>query len=163
MKARITLLAAMMTIVLSAAAMPFTEARNKAMFLSDKMAYELNLTGTQFDAVYEINLDYMLNLEEEADMQGFIWKIRNRDLGFVLSDAQYNQYHNSEWLYRPFTMSDEGWTLAVNERYGEGMYLMQEPEVFLSYKGGHCQTDDSFYADQQFEEPYPPKYLGQAD
>ena len=96
-------------------------------------------------------------------MQGFIWKIRNRDLGFVLSDAQYNQYHNSEWLYRPFTMSDEGWTLAVNERYGEGMYLMQEPEVFLSYKGGHCQTDDSFYADQQFEEPYPPKYLGQAD
>ena len=37
MKARITLLAAMMTIVLSAAAMPFTEARNKAMFLSDKI------------------------------------------------------------------------------------------------------------------------------
>ena len=153
----------MMTIVLTAAAMPYTDARNKAMFLSDKMAYELNLTGTQFDAVYEINLDYMLNLEEEADMQGFIWKIRNRDLGFVLSDWQRNQYLTSEWFYRPFSCDANGWTLAVNNRYNEGQNFMQQPDVFLSYKGGHCQTDDSFYADQQFEEPYPPKYLGQAD
>ena len=163
MKARIILIAAMMTIVLTAAAMPYTEARSKAMFLSDKMAYELNLTESQFDAVYEINLDYMLNLEEESDMTGYIWKIRNRDMGFVLTDAQYDQYHSSEWLYIPFTMNTDGCTLLASKRYSEGQFLMQQPDVFLSYKGGHCQTDDSFYADQQFEEPYPPKYLGQAD
>ena len=52
MKARITLMVAMMTIVLTAAAMPYTDARNKAMFLTDKMAYELNLTESQLEAVY---------------------------------------------------------------------------------------------------------------
>ena len=134
MKARITLIAAMMTVVLSAAAMPYTEARNKAMFLSDKMAYELNLTESQMNAVYEINLDYMLNLDEESDMFGYIWQNRNRDLGKVLSDAQNNQYLTSEWFYRPFTMNEEGWALAVNNRYNEGQFLMQQPEVFLSYK-----------------------------
>ena len=57
MKTRITLMVAMMTIALTAAAMPYSDARNKALFLSDKMAYELNLTKPQLEAVYEINLD----------------------------------------------------------------------------------------------------------
>ena len=150
MKARITLMAAMMTSVLSAAAMPFTEARNKAMFLSDKMAYELNLTGTQFDAVYEINLDYMLNLDEEADLFGHILDIRNRDLGMVLSDSQYSKYLASKWFSQPFTMGADGWTLAVNNRYNEGQFLMEQPEVFLTYKGGHNQMNTGFNSGKQF-------------
>ena len=161
MKAKITLMVAMMTIVLSASAMPFTEARNKAMFLSDKMAYELNLTESQFEAVYEINLDYMLNLDEETDMFGYIWNIRNRDLGMVLSDSQHSQYLASDWFYRPFTMDDEGWTMAVNTRYEEGKYLMEQPDAYLSYKGGHNQMDASFYTDQQFDMPETARLLGQ--
>ena len=101
MKARITLMVAMMTIVLTAAAMPYTDARNKAMFLTDKMAYELNLTESQLEAVYEINLDYMLNIEEETDMFGYNWEIRNRDMAQVLSDSQNSQYLASEWFCRP--------------------------------------------------------------
>ena len=163
MKARLTVMVAMMTIVLSASAMPFTEARNKAMFLSDKMAYELNLTESQFKAVYEINLDYMLNLDDESDMFGHIWKIRNRDLGMVLSDAQNSQYLASEWFSHPFTMNADGWSLAVNDRYKEGQFLMQQPDVFLSYKGGHNQMDASFYADQHFDKPDSSRLLGQAD
>ena len=163
MKTRITLIVAMMTVVLSAAAMPYTEARNKAMFLSDKMAYELNLTESQLNAVYEINLDYMLNLDEESDMFGYIWQIRNRDLGNVLSNWQNSQYLTSEWFYRPFTMNEEGWTLAVNSRYNEGQFLMQQPDVYLSYKGGHSQKKASFYADQQFDKPNAPMYLGLVD
>ena len=163
MKARITLLVAMMTIVLTAIAMPYTEAHKKAMFLSDKMAYELNLTESQFDAVYEINLDYMLNLDEETDMFGYIWQIRNRDLEFVLSDSQRNQYLISEWFYRPFTMDAEGWTLSVYNRYNEGQFIMQQPDVYLSYKGGHSQMDVSFYSDQQFDKPDSPMYLGMAE
>ena len=162
MKAKITLLVAMMTITLTAAAMPFTDARNKAMFLSDKMAYELNLTEAQFEAVYEINLDYLLNIDEESDLFGYNWQIRNRDMKQVLSDGQHSQYLTSEWFYRPFSCSAEGWTLAVNNRYSEGMNFMQQPDVFLSYKGGHNQMDTSFYADQQFDMPEQPKYLGQA-
>ena len=38
------------------ARMSYTAAKNEALFLSDKMAYELNLTAAQYEAVYEINL-----------------------------------------------------------------------------------------------------------
>jgi len=161
MKTRITLMVAMMMVVLSAAAMPYSDARNKAMFLSDKMAYELNLNEAQFEAVYEINLDYMLSLDEETDMFGYIWEIRNRDLGQVLSDSQVHQYLASEWFFRPFMMSNDGWTLAINERYHDGQLLMQQPDVFLSYKGGHSQMDASFYAGQTYDESNT-NYLGQA-
>ena len=163
MKARITLMGAMMTIILTAAAMPYTDARNKAMFLSDKMAYELNLTESQLEAVYEINLDYMLSIDEETDMFGYNWDIRNRDLGQVLSDSQLSQYRDSEWFCRPFTMGAEGWTLAINNRYDDGQFLMQLPEVVLSYKGGHNQMDGSFYADQQFDKPDTIRLFGQAN
>ena len=163
MKARITTMVAMMVITLTVAAMPYTEARNKAMFLSDKMAYELNLSKTQFNAVYEINLDYMLNLDEESDVFGYNWEIRNRDLAQVLSDWQNNQYLDSEWFCRPFTCNANGWTLAVNDRYEKGQFLMDKPEVFYSYKGGHNHMDASFYADQDFDSPNPPVYLGQAN
>lgn len=42
----------------------YEEARRQALFLSDKMAYELRLNDAQYAAVYEINLDYLLNLQE---------------------------------------------------------------------------------------------------
>ena len=51
-----------MVMTMSANAMSYTAAKNEALFLSDKMAYELNLTASQYDRVYEINLDYLMNL-----------------------------------------------------------------------------------------------------
>ena len=163
MKARITLMVAMMTIVLTAAAMPYTDARNKAMFLTDKMAYELNLTESQQEAVYEINLDYMLNIDEEADMFGYNWEIRNRDMAQVLSGSQNSQYLASEWFFHPFTMNAEGLTMAVNDRYDNGQFLMQLPTEVLTYKGGHNQMDASFYAGQIFDKPKTVKLYGQAN
>ena len=163
MKARITLMVAMMTIVLTAAAMPYTDARNKAMFLTDKMAYELNLTESQLEAVYEINLDYMLNIDEEADMYGFNWEIRNRDMAQVLSDSQNCQYLASEWFYHPFTMDAEGLMMAVNNRYDNGQFLMQLPTEVLTYKGGHNLVDASFYSNRHFDKPETLRLLGQAE
>ena len=43
-------------------AMSYNAAKHEALFLSDKMAYELNLTAAQYEAVYEINLDYLMSL-----------------------------------------------------------------------------------------------------
>ena len=57
---KIMFMAMMMTIAISAQAMPYNTAREEALFLSDKMAYELNLTDAQYEAVYEINLDYFI-------------------------------------------------------------------------------------------------------
>ena len=55
-------LAVMMVMTISANAMSYNAAKHEALFLSDKMAYELNLTAAQYEAVYEINLDYLMSL-----------------------------------------------------------------------------------------------------
>ena len=47
----------MMVMTISVTAMSYNMAKNEALFLSDKMAWELNLTNAQYEAVYEINLD----------------------------------------------------------------------------------------------------------
>ena len=60
-------MAMMMTIAISANAMTYNEARNEALFLTDKMAYELGLNDAQYDAVYNINLDYLMGLNARAD------------------------------------------------------------------------------------------------
>ena len=57
MKKIIMTLVAMLTIAASGKAMSYEQARNEALFLTDKMAYELNLTDEQYEAAYEINLD----------------------------------------------------------------------------------------------------------
>ena len=44
MKKMLMTLMAMLTITVSATAMSFEQARREALFLTDKMAYELNLT-----------------------------------------------------------------------------------------------------------------------
>ena len=50
----------MMVMTISAKAISHEEAKDDALFLTDKMAYELSLTDDQYEAVYEINLDYLL-------------------------------------------------------------------------------------------------------
>ena len=129
MKARITLLIATMMIALTASAMPYTDARGKALFLSDKMAYELNLTASQYEAAYNINLDYLLNVDDESDLQGYIWENRNNDLKEVLSGSQYDKYLNCEWFYHPFTFNDNGWTLAVYDHYKDGQFFMGQTDT----------------------------------
>ena len=55
-------MAILMVMTISANAMSYTQAKSEALYLSDKMAYELNLTDAQYEAVYEINLDYMMSV-----------------------------------------------------------------------------------------------------
>ena len=57
----------MMVMAISANAMSYGKAKNEVMFLSDKMAYELNLTAAQYEAVYEINLDYLMSVNGRAE------------------------------------------------------------------------------------------------
>ena len=60
---KIIILAVMMLMTISANAMSYNTAKHKALFLSDKMAYELNLTAVQHEAVHEINLNYLISME----------------------------------------------------------------------------------------------------
>ncbi len=65
------ILAVMMVMTISANAMSYNAAKHEALFLSDKMAYELNLTAAQYEAVYEINLDYLMSLNGHGDVDGW--------------------------------------------------------------------------------------------
>ena len=150
----------MMTIAISAAAMSYNAARNEALFLSDKMAYELGLTATQYEAVYEINLDYLLNVDTRADVFGFWWEVRNRDLRYVLSTWQYERYLASAWFYRPLSWNAGSWTFAIYSRYAIDRMFFHRPAVFVTFTGGHNHRGSSFYAGHHFDKPNPPKGHG---
>ena len=150
----------MMAIVISAAAMPYNTARDEALFLSDKMAYELGLTNAQYEAVYEINLDYLLNVDTRADVFGFWWEVRNRDLRYVLSTWQYDRFLASTWFYRPLSWSTTGWTFGIYSRYGVGRMFFDRPAVFVTFKGGHSVRGNSHYAHHHFDKPNPPRGHG---
>ena len=77
MKKMFFALLTMLTLSISANAMSYEQARNEALFLTDKMAYELNLTDEQYEAAYEINLDYLMGVTGRDDVFGTYWERRN--------------------------------------------------------------------------------------
>ena len=52
MKKIMIALTIMLTMAATGKAMSYEQARNEALFLTDKMAYELNLTDEQYEAAY---------------------------------------------------------------------------------------------------------------
>ena len=134
---KIMFMAMMMTIAISAQAMPYNTARNEALFLSDKMAYELNLTDAQYEAVYEINLDYFLNINTQNDLFGPWWNVRNRDLQMVLGQWQYDRYIGSHYFYRPLAWRAGAWNLVVYNRYNRGLMYHRHPVAYQNFRGGH--------------------------
>ena len=136
-------------------AMSYNAAKNEALFLSDKMAYELNLTAAQYEAVYEINLDYLMSLNGHADVFGIWWDRRNADLRFVLTPWQYDKYVALNHFYRPVAWKAGGWTFAVYAHYNRGHFYNAHPKVFVSYKGGHNKVHGSHYAHMGKPAPAP--------
>ena len=82
MKKFILALVTLFTLTVSANAMSYEQARQQALFLTDKMAYELNLTDEQYEAAYEINLDYLMSVNDYSDLYGVYWSQRNLDLSY---------------------------------------------------------------------------------
>ena len=52
MKRFLSILALLFTMTVTANSMSYEQAREQALFLTDKMAYELNLTDDQYEAAY---------------------------------------------------------------------------------------------------------------
>ena len=148
------ILAVMMVMTISANAMSYNAAKNEALFLSDKMAYELNLTAAQYEAVYEINLDYLMSLNGHGDVFGIWWDRRNADLRYVLNRWQYDKYVALSHFYRPVAWKAGSWTFAVYSHYNRGHFYNAHPTVFVTYKGGHNRIHGSHYA--HMHKPAPP-------
>ena len=129
---------AMMTIALNANAMSFTQAQREALFLTDKMAYELNLTDEQYDACYEINLDYLMSVSTVDDLYGTYWTRRNYDMGYVLFDWQLEAFRAAAYFYRPLYWDAGCWHFGIYARYPRRTFFyFSHPTVYVSYRGGH--------------------------
>ena len=129
----------MLTASVSANAMSYEQARNEALFLTDKMAYELNLTDEQYEAAYEINLDYLMGVTSRYDVYGTYWERRNLDLSYILLDWQWNAFVAASYFYRPLYWDAGYWHFGIYARYPHRDYFyFGRPHFYHSYRGGHA-------------------------
>ena len=139
MKKLMMTLIAMLTMTVSANAMSYEQARNEALFLTDKMAYELNLTDEQYEAAYEINLDYLMGVTGRSDVFGTYWERRNLDLSYILLDWQWNAYIAATYFYRPLYWEAGYWHFGIYRRYPHRDYFyFGRPHFYATYRGGHA-------------------------
>lgn len=131
-KLYVLLLGAMMAVT-SAYAYNYDDAARQAYYLTDKMAYELNLSNSQYDRVYQINLDYFLRCDSERDLYGYLWEYRNSALARVLHTRQWRKYNGYDYFYRPLRWVNGVWHLICREHYPRHHYYRPTPPP--SYKG----------------------------
>lgn len=140
----LSLTAVLLMMVMPAKATDYGEIRDYALFLTDKMAYELNLSEEQYEAAYEINFDYLCDVFQYGrydaydDLYGRAWSLRNRDLRIILLEAQYNMYERLKYFYRPFHWDRGRITIRIYNYYPRRDYLYFGcPDFVISYRGGH--------------------------
>ena len=139
MKKIMIALTLLLTIAATGKAMSYEQARNEALFLTDKMAYELNLTDAQYEAAYEINLDYLMGVTSYDDVYSTYWERRNLDMSYILLDWQWNAFCAATYFYRPLYWSGGYWHFAVYARYPHRDYFyFGRPVFYANYRGGHA-------------------------
>ena len=131
-------MALLLTVALSTMAMSYEQARERALFLTDKMAYELNLNDEQYEAAYEVNLDYLMSINTYDDLYGTYWTRRNMDLSYILFDWQYDAFCTAAYFYRPLIWTDGVWRFSIYARYPNRTYFyFGRPAFYATYYGGH--------------------------
>ena len=139
MKKIMMTLVAMLTIAATGKAMSYEQARNEALFLTDKMAYELNLTDEQYEAAYEINLDYLMGVTSYDDVYSTYWERRNLDMSYILLDWQWQAFINATYFYRPLYWEGGYWHFGIYARYPHRDYFFfGRPVFYASDRGGHA-------------------------
>jgi len=163
MKKIMLIMAMMVTIVTSASAISLNKARSEALYLSDKMAYVLNLSDDQYNAVYEINLDYILEINLESDIFGYYWNRRNQEMSYVLSPSQYSTFRAMEYFYRPITWTNNRFVYVIHHKYPENRYYRSAPRVYKIYKGGNRIYKHSPYQGRKYNDKTNPAPLKKYD
>lgn len=136
-------------------ALPLSEARREALFLTDKMAYELNLSPYQYEHVYRVNLEYFLNVSTYRDCFGSYYEYRNTDLSYILTDWQYSLYRSISYFFTPIKWLNASWHFDIYRHYKKAHYYFHKPSCYATYHGGkwkhrHTHTPSS-YREHKFE------------
>lgn len=143
------LFAVIMSTVACHAAMSNSKVRKETRFLTDKMAYELNLNTAQYNDVYEINYDFISGVRYLMDdvLRGEEWAlnryydyldIRNDDLRWVLSRRQYSRFMQAAYFFRPIYVSGGHWSFRIYVTYtNPNHFYYPRPYHYRTYCGGH--------------------------
>ncbi|MDO4181789.1 MAG: hypothetical protein Q4D36_10935 [Bacteroidales bacterium] len=133
-------------------AMSISKMRQNSRFLTDRMAHELRLTPQQYDDVYEVNYDFINNVRYLMDdvVRGYEYAqeryydfldVRNDDLRWILSSAQYRRFLATEHFYRPIYADHNGWQFRVFKVYTNvNFFFFGKPRHYATYCGGHYRT-----------------------
>ncbi len=141
----------MMVAWVGANAMSFSRAQAEALYLTDKMAYELNLNDQQYNDAYEINLDYFLSIDSPADISGAYYNHRLNDFRCILHDWQFSLLFATDYFLRPILWRASGWYFPVYSYYNRNYFYYGRPSVWVSYRGGHSHYyhHAGFYANRR--------------
>ena len=159
---------ALMTVALAAistaklAAMSLSEIRSEARFLTDRMGHELGLSNRQYEDVYEINFDFLYQVNEviddvvygyddAIDYYYYLLDVRNEDLMYVLRSNQYHKFMKRDYFFRPIYMAGRTWGMRIWDRYDDRNYFyFGTPACYLTYNGAHYRIhfNLSYYADR---------------
>lgn len=144
-----------MAAIIGASAMSYSQAREQAWFLTDKMAYELYLTAPQVSAVYEINLDYIMNVDFMGDIFGTYWERRTKELSFVLTRSQMHTFLATEHFYRPISWMNSSFHFVIYDRYPTRTHFYYSaPKVYTTYRGENRKSTTSRF-EGKFEDVKP--------
>ena len=138
MKKIMMIMVTLLAIATTTKAMTYAQAREQALFLTDKMAYELNLTEEQYEAAYEINFDYLMQISGTGNVYAAPWRQRNIDLSYILYDWQYAAYEAASYFFRPVFWNDGYWHFSIYAYYPHRThYYFSRPAAYVSYRGTH--------------------------
>ncbi len=151
MKRYLFILAAVFGFAAGAKAMDYETARNQAYYLTDKMAYELNLSDAQYNDAYEINLDYLLALNSPSDIELAYLRHRNEDLRYILMDWQWRAFMAEEYLFNPVRWVSGAWYFPIYRHYARTHFFYSHPRIYWDYRGAHARRHyaHSYYANRR--------------
>ncbi len=138
MKKFIITMVALLLTVTGVKAMSYEQAREQALFLTDKMAYELNLSEQQYEAAYEINLDYLMSVNTVDDLYSEYWRQRNLDMQVIFYDWQWDAFCAASYFYRPLYWDAGVWHFGIYAHYPvRTFFYFERPAIWATYCGGH--------------------------
>ncbi len=147
----VTLAVAAAAITQASAAMTLESIRENARFLTDRMAYELELTPEQIEDCYEINYDFIASINPimddvvygntvQTDHYYDFLNYRNEDLRYIMNRGQYLRFMALDYFYRPVYTSGTRWLFSIYNRYADPYYYYYAaPTIYRSYVGAHAR------------------------
>lgn len=150
-KLLVTLAVATAVITTASAAMTHESVQEKARFLTDRMAYELNLTPEQIEDCYEINYDFIASINPIMDDVVYgntvmtdhyydFLNYRNEDLRYIMTSNQYLRFMALDYFCRPIYTTASRWLFSIYDYYTDPYYYYYGvPRIYNTYRGFHSR------------------------